>query len=242
MPSRSFAIDAWASRLLFIGVSNGPLRRWFETHRCSPRGHTFLVRWQLGPDFTIIEFQCSNCNQIQGLAVRTPFNIFEDPLPEYLQDGWPVLTWDSAIASWQLRHRDHVTENPFTLARTFSNGRLSFALVCPCGNVSGPSAGWQLEPTVEARPSRERSYHPSEDVSEVPRVVKSEHQQERLVRHRASGRIYRLPAFTVGLEPIEGEAQNLSCPVENLWFEFDRFFGGEDPRKTQTWHERLAKE
>lgn len=246
MPAQSFAIDSWASRLLFLGVSNGNLRRWFEDHRCLPRAHSFLIRWQLGVEFTSVEFQCSNCHQIQGMAVRTPFSIFEDPIPEYLREGWPELTWESPIAAWQLRHREHVVaERGFTLTRNYTNGRLTVSLVCPCGGVSGASAGWPLEPqpspTVPREP-RDPNYQPSAlEVSEIPKVSKSLIQHERLVRHRATGLIYRLPAFTLSLEPVEGETQTLSCSVENLWFEFDRFFGGEDPNRNQTWHERLAK-
>jgi hypothetical protein len=91
---------------------------------------------------------------------------------------------------------------------------------------------------------RPTSFHPSEAVEDLPKVIKSTLQNtERLVRHRASGRIYRLPAFTIHLEPAEaGEAQPLSCSVENLWSEYDRFYGGGDTRKYQTWHERIAKE
>jgi len=245
MPARSFAIDAWASRLLFLGVANGQLRFYLENHRCSPRGQTFQTRWQLGPEFTIVEFQCSNCSQIQGMGVRTPFNLFGDPVAEYLQEGWPELTWDSVISSWQLAHRAHVDVSQFLLSRSFSNGRIFFTLACPCGSQSPPSAGWNMEGgMISAHAERRASYHPSEAVSDLPKVIKSTLQNtDRLVRHRASGRIYRLPAFTVHLEPVEaGEAQPLSCSVENLWSEYDRFYGGGETKKYQTWHERLAKE
>lgn len=246
MPARSFAIDSWATRLLFLGIGNGQLRSFLENHRCSPRGHNFLPRWQLGPEFTIIEFQCTNCSQIQGMAVRTPFDLFSDPVAEYLAEGWPTLTWDSVIASWQSRHRAHVSPDTsqFTLSRAFSGGRITLSLLCPCGELSPSSAGWPLEGTrgvvVADRPS---SYPSTGPISELPKVMKSTlANPERLVRHRASGRIYRLPAFTVHLEPVEaGEAQPLSCAVENLWTEYDRFYGGE-ARKYQTWHERLARE
>lgn len=247
MPARSFAIDCWASRLLFLGVANGGLRIFLENHRCSPRGHSFFTRWQLGPEFTIVEFQCSNCSQIQGMAVRTPFNLFGDPVAEYLYDGWPELTWDSVISSWQLRHKTHVEgdDAQFTLSRSFSNGRIVFSLVCPCGSLSPPSFGWALEGTTMAAPVDRSTYHSSNlPVSEPPKVIKSTlNNPERLVRHRASGRIYRLPPLTVYLDPVEaGEAQPLSCSVENLWSEFDRFYGSEEARRVQTWHERLAKE
>lgn len=244
MPARSFAIDAWATRLLFLGVGNGQLRSFLENHRCSPRGHNFLPRWQLGPEFTIVEFQCSNCHQIQGMAVRTPFDLFVDPVAEYLSDGWPTLTWDSVIASWQSRHKDHVLPDgtSFTLSRAFSNGRITLSLLCPCGELSPPSAGWTLESARGVVVERPASYPSGGPLSEMPKVIKSTlGNQERLVRHRPSGRIYRLPAFTVHLEPVEGEAQELTCAVENLWTEYERFYGGEI-RKYQTWHERLAKE
>lgn len=244
MPSRSFAIDCWASRLLFLGVANSGLRMFLENHRCSPRGHTFFTRWQLGPDFTVIEYQCSNCSQLQSMAVRTPFNLFGDPVAEYLYDGWPELTWDSVIATWQLAHREHVAPDQagFLVSRSFANGRVAFVLICPCGASSPPSAGWPLERTgrTDIRPDRPVSFPP--EVSEIPRIQKAVGQNsERLVRHRASGRLYRLPAFTVHLEPVEGEAQPMNCTVENLWTEYDRFYGG-DNSKYQTWHERIAKE
>jgi hypothetical protein len=184
------------------------------------------------------------------MGVRTPFNLFADPVAECLQNGWPELTWDSVISSWQLAHRGHVESDAlaqFILNRSISNGRIFFTLACPCGSQSPPSAGWNLEGTTNsysAHSGRPLSFHPSAAVEDLPKVIKSTLQNpERLVRHRASGRIYRLPAFTIHLEPVEaGEAQPLSCSVENIWSEYDRFYGGADTRKYQTWHERLAKE
>jgi hypothetical protein len=179
------------------------------------------------------------------MAVRTPFSLYEDPVAQYLQEGWPELNWDSVIASWQLAHRAHVDTSQFSLSRSFSNGRIFFTLACLCGSQSPPSAGWNLEGSNRIPTSglgRPTAYHPSEAVLDLPKVIKSAENTERLVRHRASGRIYKLPAFTIHLEPVEGEAQSLSCSVENLWAEYDRFYGGADTRKYQTWHERLAKE
>jgi len=242
MPARSFAIDCWATRLLFWGMGNPVLGHWFEHHRCAPRGHNFLVRWLLGADLTTISFECSHCHQIEGTVVRTPFDLFRDPISDFLKDGWPTLLWDSPIATWQLGHRAHVEDLRFTLARIFQNGRIMFALVCPCGQMSGPSAGWPLSPGFTGSLTGTPPPHPTPEISEMPRVVKSNVHQERLVRHRASGRIYKLPAFTVSLDPVEGESNTLNCLVENLWFEFDRFYGSDDSRRTQSWHERLTKE
>lgn len=249
MPARSFAVDSWATRLLFLGIANGHLRRFLEEHRCSIRGGSnFGTRWQLGPEYTIVEFECVNCHQIQGMAVRTPFNLFEDPVAEYLQDGWPELLWDSVIASWQLSHRDHVAPDntQFILSRAFSNGRITLSLLCPCGKVSPPSSGWALE-GVRIPTERPQVYRSAltDPVSELPKAVRVPRldNPERLVRHRVSGRLYRLPAFTIHLEPADvGESQPLSCSVENLGTEFDRFYSASENVRGRTWHERLVKE
>lgn len=246
MPERSFAIDSWANGLLFCGFSNQLLREWLETHRCAPRNHTYITRWQLGPEFTLIEFQCQSCHQLQSMAVRTPFDLFKDPIQEYLKDGWESMNWETPIAAWQLQHKGCLTGSPFVLARSLGQGKALFSLLCPCGR-SSPGTSWPLEarPLPEAL-SEEQLYF-ANTVQDSPepihsRVFRNDDSSTQLIRHRATGRVYSLPAFTLVLEPL-AEGQPVACQVANLWSEFDRFYDNLDPeRKTQTWHERLAQE
>ena len=240
MAARSFAFDSWVDRLLFYGV-NFRLRDWLETHRCAPRSHTFLTRWQIGPEFTWVSYACQGCTQTQSINVRTPFDLFHEQASTYLRDGWPEMPTESLLWTWQSRHRSHILDTQALLQRSYGNGRVRFHLACPCGSAS-PTTEWVLEARdVSASASRPRPGGTEVGPSGPPQVSKMPGSDRHLIRHRQSGAVYQLPALMLTLTPVE-DTPTVNCGVESLWTLFDRYYEDEDPRHAQTWHERLGRE